>query len=331
MIKRHLGSQGLQVSALGLGCMGMSHAYGGYDESASFATLNHALEQGINFFDTAEMYGPYTNEKLLGQWLNTLKNQREELVIATKFGFDIRDGAFPGLNSRPEHIREVVDASLKRLQTDYIDILYQHRVDPDVPIEDVAGTVAELIEAGKVRYFGLSEAAPETIRKAHHTCPVSVLQSEYSLWERRLEHETLPLLRELGIGLVPFSPLGRGFLSGDTKPASAYDSRDFRSWGDPRLSEENYITNLRLVDAIRHLAEEKATTPARIALAWLLHQGEDIVPIPGCRRIPHLDDNIGAVALHLEADEVSQLSQITTQLGVAGERYTAEFARFTDQ
>ncbi|WNJ97180.1 aldo/keto reductase [Vibrio ruber] len=331
MLKRRLGSQGLQVSALGLGCMGMSHAYGGYDDSASFATLNHALAQGINFFDTAEMYGPYTNEKLLGQWLNSLKSQRQELVIATKFGFDIRDGASIGLNSRPEHIRDVVDASLQRLQTDYIDILYQHRVDPNVPIEDVAGTVAELIDAGKVRYFGLSEASPKTIRKAHQTCPVSVLQSEYSLWERRLEHETLPVLRELGIGLVPFSPLGRGFLSGDTKPASAYDKNDFRAWGDPRLSDENYATNLRLVDAIRQLAADKATTPARIALAWLLHQGDDIVPIPGCRRIAHLDDNLGAASLELKADEVRQLSEISTQLGVAGERYTAEFARFTDQ
>ncbi|SHO56912.1 aldo/keto reductase [Vibrio quintilis] len=324
---RFLGRQGLAVSELGLGCMGMSHAYGPADEKESLATLDRALALGVQLFDTAEFYGPYKNEELLGRWLSRLQSQREKMIVATKFGFDLSKTRASGLDSRPEHIRQVVDASLLRLQTDYIDILYQHRVDPDVPVEDVAGTVGELIQAGKVRYFGLSEASPDTIRRAHQVQPVSVLQSEYSLWERQLENEVLPVLRELSIGLVPFSPLGRGFLTGSAKPAEAYPKDDFRSWGDPRLQGENYQANMRMAQVVKDIAVQHHSTPARIALAWLLAQGEDIVPIPGSKSRRHLEDNMGAGSVVLSQEELTALNQMT----VTGARYVPEFERFTDK
>lgn len=327
---RALGSQGLEVSELGLGCMGMSHAYGAAVESESLATLDRAWELGVNFFDTAEFYGPYRNEELLGRWLKA-SGHRDRVAIATKFGFDIGKTRASGLDSRPEHIRAVVDACLQRLQTDYIDLLYQHRVDPDVPIEDVAGTVGELIAAGKVRYFGLSEASADTLRRAHRVQPVTALQSEYSLWERKLEQEIRPVLRELNIGLVPFSPLGRGFLTGQAKRAEEYPQDDFRSWGDPRLTGENYQANLRLAQAVHELAAARHATPAQVALAWLLRQGPDIVPIPGCKRREHLEDNLGAAAVELTVAELAELDALTQRLPVAGERYTAAFARFTDR
>ncbi len=327
---RALGSQGLTVSEIGLGCMGMSHAYGAADEQESLATLDRALALGLNFFDTAEFYGPYLNEELLGRWLKRSR-QRQQTVIATKFGFDISKTRASGLDSRPRHIREVVEASLKRLQTDYIDLLYQHRVDPDVPVEEVAGAVGDLIAEGKVRYFGLSEAGVDTLRRAHRVHPVSALQSEYSLWERNIEAEILPTLRELGIGLVPFSPLGRGFLTGQAKPAQDYPKEDFRSWGDPRLQGENYRLNLAIVDAVKALADKHNATPAQVALGWLLHQGQDIVPIPGSRRRSHLEDNLGAAALNLSAQEYAGLSAMTQRHQTRGARYTENFARFVDR
>jgi aryl-alcohol dehydrogenase-like predicted oxidoreductase len=328
--QRALGRQGLTVSEMGLGCMGMSHAYGVADERESLATLDRALALGLNFFDTAEFYGPYLNEELLGRWL-THSGQRQQTVIATKFGFDISKTRASGLDSRPQHIREVVEASLKRLQTDYIDLLYQHRVDPDVPIEEVAGAVGDLIAEGKVRYFGLSEAGVGTLRRAHRVQPVTALQSEYSLWERDIEAEILPVLRELGIGLVPFSPLGRGFLTGHTKPAQDYPKEDFRSWGDPRLQGDNYAFNLTLVDAVKALADKHGATPAQVALGWLLHQGPDIVPIPGSKRRSHLEDNLGAAALSVSAQEYDGLSALTQRHRTQGARYTEDFERFVDR
>lgn len=328
--QRTLGSQGLTVSEIGLGCMGMSHAYGAADEQESLATLDRALALGLNFFDTAEFYGPYHNEELLGRWLKR-SGQRQHTVIATKFGFDISKTRASGLDSRPQHIREVVEASLRRLQTDYIDLLYQHRVDPDVPVEEVAGAVGELIAEGKVRYFGLSEASAETLRRAHRVQPVSALQSEYSLWERNIEAGILPTLRELGIGLVPFSPLGRGFLTGNARPARDYPKEDFRSWGDPRLQGENYRFNLTLVEAVTTLAQKHRATPAQVALSWLLHQGADIVPIPGSKRRTHLEDNLGAATLRLSDEEYAGLNALTQQHQTHGERYTDAFARFVDR
>ncbi|CAM3744743.1 General stress protein 69 [Vibrio aerogenes CECT 7868] len=324
---RLLGQQGLTVSEFGLGCMGMSHAYGPADEKESLATLDRALALGVQFFDTAEFYGPYKNEELLGRWIAGLQGQREKIVIATKFGFDISQTRASGLDSRPEHIRQVVDASLKRLQTDYIDVLYQHRVDPEVPIEEVAGTVGELIQAGKVKYFGLSEASVKTIRRANQVQPVSVLQSEYSLWERQLEEDVIPALRELNIGLVPFSPLGRGFLTGSAKPAESYPKDDFRSWGDPRLQGDNYQANMQMAQVVKEIATRYETTPARVALAWLLAQGEDIVPIPGSKSIRHLEDNMGAGSVMLSQDDLVCLNQMT----VTGARYIPEFERLTDK
>lgn len=315
--KRRLGSQGLEVSAIGLGCMGMSHAYGVGDEAESIATIHRAIELGCTFLDTAEQYGPYTNEELLGR---ALRGRRDEVVLATKFGFKIGTPQ-PGVDSRPEHIREVVDASLARLQTDRIDLLYQHRVDPKVPIEDVAGTVGELVRAGKVRYFGLSEAGVETIRRAHAVHPVSALQSEYSLWERGLEARILPVLRELGIGLVPFSPLGRGFLTGTAKPADDYPESDFRRHGDPRLQGGNFDENMRATEFLRDLARRKAITPAQLALAWLLHQGPDIVPIPGTKRRKYLEENFGAAQVTLDAQEMRAINAALPPGAASGERY----------
>lgn len=327
---RTLGTQGLQVSELGLGCMGMSHSYGPADETESLKTLDEAFELGVTLLDTAEFYGPLKNEELIGRWLHKTPSHREKLVIATKFGFDLSKTRPSRLDSRPSHIREVVEASLKRLQTDHIDLLYQHRVDPDIPIEDVAGTIRDLISEGKVRFFGLSEASVETIRRAHAIQPVSALQSEYSLWERRIEDDILPVLRELQIGLVPFSPLGRGFLTGHAKPATEYAKNDFRSWGDPRLSDGNYQLNLRMAEEVGQIAKHKDTTSARIALAWLLQQGSDIVPIPGSKSRKHLGDNMGAGSVILSEQELAQLNQMATIWGVAGNRYTQEFAKLTD-
>jgi aryl-alcohol dehydrogenase-like predicted oxidoreductase len=313
MEKRVLGRQGLAVSALGLGCMGMSFAYGEPNDVESVATVHRALELGCDFFDTAEVYGPWTNEELLGR---ALAGRREQAVIATKFGHDLdENGQRLGLNSRPEHIREVTEKSLRRLGTDYVDLLYQHRVDPAVPIEDVAGAVGELIEAGKVRYFGLSEAAAATIRRAHITFPVSAVQSEYSLWERGLDDEVLPALRELGIGLVAYSPLGRGFLTGTAVRAEEYPAHDYRR-NDPRFQGEHFDQNAKAADAVRELAAAKGVTAAQLALAWLLHQGQDIVPIPGTKRRATLEENLAAADIRLTDAELDEL-----KLPVAGARY----------
>jgi aryl-alcohol dehydrogenase-like predicted oxidoreductase len=310
---RVLGRQGLVVSALGLGCMGMSQSYGAPDDTESIATVHRALELGCTFFDTAEVYGPWTNEELLGR---ALAGRRDQAVVATKFGWDLDEqGGRRGLNSRPEHIRKVIDQSLQRLGTDYVDLLYQHRVDPAVPIEDTAGAVGELVEAGKVRYFGLSEAAAATIRRAHTTFPVSVLQSEYSLWERGLDDEVLPTVRELGIGLVPYSPLGRGFLTGDVRRAEDYPATDYRRT-DPRFQGEHYDQNVKAAEAIRELAAAKGVTAAQLALAWLLHQGQDVVPIPGTKRRDRLEENLAAADIELSEAELGQL-----RLPVAGARY----------
>ena len=324
--KRKLG-QGLVVSELGLGCMGMSQSYGPAEESESLATIDRALELGLTFFDTAEAYGPYKNEELLGR---ALKGRRDRVVVATKFGFRFTDGKISGVNSQPEHIREVVHASLQRLQTDHIDLLYQHRVDPEVPIEDVAGTVADLVREGKVRYFGLSEAGERNIRRAHAVHPVAALQSEYSLWERNLEPKIIPLLRELGIGLVPFSPLGRGFLTGAVKRAEEYPEGDFRR-GDPRFQGENFAANMRAASVVAEVAREKEATAGQIALAWLLHKGEDIVPIPGTKRRKYLEENVAAADVELSAAEMQRLDNALRPESVAGPRYNEQTMRFVDR
>ena len=321
--RRSLG--GLDVSALGLGCMGMSQSYGAPDDAESIATLHRAIELGVTFLDTAEVYGPFTNEELLGR---ALKGRWHDVQIATKFGFDIRDGAMMGVNSRPDHIRQVADQCLARLGTDHIDIFYQHRVDPDVPIEDVAGTVGELVQAGKVRFFGLSEAGAANIRRAHAVHPVAALQSEYSLWERNLEGEILPVLRELGIALVPFSPLGRGFLTGTAKRADEYAEGDFRR-GDPRFQPGNFGANMAAADAVRALAEVKGATPGQIALAWLLHKGDDIVPIPGTKRRTYLEENVGAAAIALSPGEMAGLEEALSQ--VSGPRYNERQMAMVDR
>ncbi len=316
--KRKLGSQGLEVSAIGLGCMGMSFAYGVPDEPESIATLHRAIELGCTFLDTAEVYGPFTNEELLGR---ALKGRRDQVVLATKFGFRIEDNRSNGTDSRPEHIREAVEGSLRRLDTDHIDLLYQHRVDPSVPMEDVAGAVAELIRAGKVRFFGLSEAGEDAIRRAHAVQPVSALQSEYSLWERNLEAAIIPLLRELGIGLVPFSPLGRGFLTGTAKRAEEYPASDFRSKRDPRLQGENFDANMRAAASVHEMAKRKGATSGQVALAWLLHKGNDIVPIPGTKRRTFLEENVAAALVSLSRDEMAALDNALRPGDVRGTRY----------
>ena len=321
MQKRKLGKGNLEVSAIGLGCMGMSFAYGAPEERdgiESIATIHRAIELGVTFFDTAEVYGPYTNEELLAR---ALKGRRGGVIIATKFGFKIENGAMAGLNSRPEHIREAVEGSLRRLQTDHIDLLYQHRVDPDVPIEDVVGAMSDLVSQGKVRFLGLSEAGEQTIRRAHAVHPIAALQSEYSLWERNLEPQIIPLLRELGIGLVPFAPLGRGFLTGSVKRAEDYPESDYRH-NDPRYVGENFDANMRAASAVRELAEQKGTTPGQIGLAWLLHKGPDIVPIPGTTKRTHLEDNVGAAVVSLSGEEMSRLDEALSPENVSGPRYT---------
>ena len=325
--QRALGSQGLHVSALGLGCMGMSQSYGTFDDAESVATLHRAIELGVTFLDTAEVYGPFTNEELLGR---ALKGRWSEVVIATKFGFDIRDGVMSGTDSRPEHIRAVAEASLRRLGTDHIDLFYQHRVDPAVPIEDVAGAVGELIAEGKVRFFGLSEAGTDTIRRAHAVQPVTALQSEYSLWERNLELDIIPLLRELGIGLVPFSPLGRGFLTGTAKRAEDYPEGDFRR-GDPRFQGENFAANMRAADAVREIAEAKGSKPGQVALAWLLHKGEDIVPIPGTKRRTYLEENVAAADIRLDSSDMTRLDEALRPDAVSGPRYNERQMAMVDR
>jgi aryl-alcohol dehydrogenase-like predicted oxidoreductase len=315
--KRKLGTQGLEVSALGLGCMGMSQSYGVADEGESIATLDRAIELGITFFDTAEAYGPFKNEELLGR---AFKGRRDKVLIATKFGFRFEDGKLAGTDSRPQHVKEVAEASLRRLGTDHIDLFYQHRVDPAVPIEDMVGAMAELVREGKVRFLGLSEAGEKTIRRAHATHPISALQSEYSLWERNLEPRIIRLLRELGIGLVPFSPLGRGFLTGTARRAEEYPEGDFRR-GDPRFQGENFDANMRAASIVRDLAAQKNATPGQIALAWLLHKGDDIVPIPGTKRRSYLEENVGAANLVLSPAEIAQLDAALPPDVVAGPRY----------
>ena len=321
---RTLGRNGPTVSALGLGLMGMSQAYGTADERderESIATIHRAIELGVTFFDTAEVYGPFANEELFARAIKELKGARDRLIIATKFGFRIENGAQTGLDSRPGHIREAVEGSLRRLDTDHIDLLYQHRVDPSVPIEDVVGTMAELVSAGKVRFLGLSEAGEKTIRRAHAVHPIAALQSEYSLWERNLEPRIIPLLRELGIGLVPFAPLGRGFLTGNVKRAEEYPDDDFRR-NDPRYQGENFDANVRAASAVRELAAKKRATPGQIALAWLLHKGDDIVPIPGTKRRKYLEENVAAADVRLTRDEMATLDAALAPEKVAGPRYS---------
>ncbi len=330
---RTLGTQGLSVSALGLGLMGMTHAYGTpeeRDERESIATIQRAVELGVTLFDTAEAYGPYANEELFARALKQLNVARDRVVVATKFGFTFGETGITGVDSRPSHIREAVEGSLRRLQTDHIDLLYQHRVDPAVPIEDVVGAMADLVRDGKVRFLGLSEAGEKTIRRAHAVHPISVLQSEYSLWERNLESRIIPLLRELGIGLVPFAPLGRGFLTGAVKRAEEYPESDFRH-NDPRYQGENFDANVRAASAVRDIAKRRHASPGQIALAWLLHKGPDIVPIPGTKRRRYLEENVGAADIALSASEMGILDATLSPEKVAGPRYNEKQMAMVDR
>jgi aryl-alcohol dehydrogenase-like predicted oxidoreductase len=327
LAKRKLGRQGLEVSALGLGCMGMSQSYGTPDDAESIATIHRAIDLGVTFFDTAEIYGPFKNEELLGR---ALKGRREGIVLATKFGMRIEAGRRGGLDSRPVHVREAAEGCLRRLGTDRIDLFYQHRVDPAVPIEDVVGAMADLVREGKVRYLGLSEAGESTIRRAHAVHPISALQSEYSLWERNLEPRIIPTLRELGIGLVPFSPLGRGFLTGTVRRAEEYPEGDYRR-GDPRFQGENFDANQRAAATVRDVARERGVTPAQVALAWLLGKGDDVVPIPGTKRRSYLDEDVGAATLHLSPAEVARLDAALAPAVVAGPRYNEQYMKFIDR
>jgi aryl-alcohol dehydrogenase-like predicted oxidoreductase len=324
---RRLGTQELEVASIGLGCMGMSQSYGTPDDQESIATIHRALELGVTLFDTAEVYGPYTNESLLGR---ALEGRRDQAIIATKFGWEIGTKARGGLDSRPAHIRAAVEGSLGRLRTDRIDLLYQHRVDPAVPIEDVVGTMAGLVGEGKVRFLGLSEAGTETLRRAHATHPISALQSEYSLWERNLEEEILPVLRELGIGLVPFSPLGRGFLTGTARRAEEYAEGDYRR-GDPRFQGANFDANVRAASVVVELAEELGATPGQVALAWVLHQGPDVVPIPGTKRRRFLEENVAAADLRLGTAELARLDAALAPGNVAGPRYSESMMTYIDR
>ncbi len=318
--RRTLGRQGLEVSAIGLGCMGMSDFYGDADEATNLAVLNHAIDIGVNFLDTADMYGVGRNEELLGRVLET---RRSEVILATKFG-NVRaaNGDFLGIDGTPEYVASACDASLKRLGVDQIDLYYQHRVDPNVPIEETVGAMARLVESGKVRFLGLSEASAETIRRAARIHPIAALQSEYSLWTRDLEDEVLPACRELGIGFVAYSPLGRGFLTGTIQNPEQLASNDWRR-SNPRFQAENFDQNQRLVHAITDLAEERGRTPAQLALAWLLHQGKDIVPIPGTRKISRLDENAAAAHLELTDEDLQRIDQVLSTNAVAGTRYPA--------
>lgn len=321
MQTRKLGNSGLEVSAIGLGCMGLSYGYGpATDRQAAIDLIRTAFDKGVTFFDTAEAYGPYENENLLGE---ALAPMRDQVVIATKFGFDFGpDGGQSGMNSKPAHIRNVTEAELMRLRTDRIDLLYQHRVDPDVPMEDVAGTVRDLIREGKVKHFGLSEAGVQSIRRAHAIQPVAALQSEYSLWWREPEREILPVLEELGIGFVPFSPLGKGFLTGAIDQATEFDKSDFRNVV-PRFSAENRQANQGLVDALGRIADDKGATRAQIAIAWLLARRPWIVPIPGTTKLHRLEENIGAAAVDLSANDLHQIERALAEIEVHGDRYPA--------
>jgi aryl-alcohol dehydrogenase-like predicted oxidoreductase len=326
MQKRKLGKSNLEVSALGLGCMGMSFGLGpAVDKHTGISLIRAAVERGVTFFDTAEVYGPYTNEDLVGEALAPF---RKQVVIATKFGFKIdpNTGKQAGLDSRPEHIKEVAEASLKRLKSDVIDLFYQHRVDPNVPIEDTAGAVKELIQQGKVRHFGLSEAGVQTIRRAHAVQPVTALQSEYSLWWREPEREVIPMLEELGIGFVPFSPLGKGFLTGKISEDTKFDKNDFRNVV-PRFTPENRKANQGVIDLLASMASQKKATPAQIALAWLLAQKPWIVPIPGTTKLHRLEENIGAVAVELLPEDLSQIDNAASKIPVQGARYPEELQK----
>lgn len=327
MQKRRLGNSGLEVSALGLGCMGMSFGYGpAGDKNEMTGLIRRAFEQGVTFFDTAEVYGPFANEELVGEALAPF---RYDVTIATKFGFTANagdGGKWTKLNSRPEHIREVAEASLKRLKTDVIDLFYQHRVDPEVPIEDVAGTVKDLIAEGKVKYFGLSEASADIVRRAHAVCPVAALQSEYSLWWREPEKEIIPTLEELGIGFVPFSPLGKGYLTGKMNEKTTFESSDFRNML-PRFTPEALKANRAIVDLVGKMAEKKQASPAQIALAWVLAQKPWVVPIPGTTKLARLEENSGAVNIDLSAEDLLEIDYAASKISLVGDRYPEKYAR----
>lgn len=321
MKTRKLGNQGLEVSALGLGCMGMSEFYGSGDEQEAITTIHHALDLGVNFLDTADMYGPFTNEKLVGR---AIKDRRDQVILATKFG-NVRsaEGGWLGISGKPEYVRQSCDASLQRLGVDVIDLYYQHRVDITVPIEETVGAMAELVQQGKVRYLGLSEAAPATIRRAQAIHPISALQTEYSLWSRDPEDEILPTLRELGIGFVPYSPLGRGFLTGAIASPDDFAPDDFRR-RSPRFQGENFAKNLELVEQVKAIATEKGITAGQLSLAWLLAQGDDIVPIPGTKRRKYLEENIGAATVTLTAEDIHRINAVAPQGIAAGDRYPVQ-------
>src|SRR5919199_584642 len=324
MRKRRLGSQGLEVSELGLGCMGMSEFYGTPDEDESIATIHRALELGINFLDTADMYGPFTNERLVGR---AIADRRGQALLATKFGNErAEDGTRLGVNGRPDYVRKACDDSLQRLGVDHIDLYYQHRVDPDIPVEETWGAMAELVEAGKVRYLGISEAAPETIRRAHSVHEITALQTEYSLWSRDVEDEILPTARELGIGFVPYSPLGRGFLTGQIRRFEDLPEGDFRR-SSPRFQGENFDKNLELVERVREIASEKGVTPGQLALAWLLHQGDDVVPIPGTKRRKYLEENAAAADIVLTDEDLARIEEAMPKGSAVGERYAEQQMR----
>jgi len=328
MEQRKLGRQGLTASAVGLGCMGMSEFYGPAEDAESIATIHRALELGVNFLDTADMYGPFKNEELVGK---AIRGRRESVILATKFGNERRpDGSWVGINGRPEYVRKACEASLSRLGVDVIDLYYQHRVDSTVPIEDTVGAMAELVRAGKVRYLGLSEAAPRTIRRAHAVHPISALQTEYSLWSRDVEEEILPTVRELGIGFVAYSPLGRGFLSGSIRRPEDLPEGDFRR-SNPRFQGENFRRNLELVQRVKEIADEKKVTPSQLALAWVLARGPDVVPIPGTKRRRYLEENVAALAVQLAPEELRRIEGVARKGAFVGERYAAEFMKALDR